>query len=296
MPVALAVVAGSLVALNPCGFPLLPAFLSFYVGADERQLPRAPNRIAQGLLVGLLVSAGFLGAFAVVGLPIAYGSGVVAEALPWTGMVIGVGMLVVGLLGLAGKRIGWPAVAPVRPPEDCRLRTMLLFGAGYGVASLGCTLPLFLTLLAAATGTAGAAGLLVVFLAYGSGLTVMLVALAVAAALLHHGLVRGLRRLLPYMQRIAGGLLALAGAYLAYYWARVQLGPAATLASDPLVGVVIRFTGRLAARADSSGSVIVAAAMLMVLCAACASWWQWTRRQGEPGSKHDERGDLTGDG
>jgi len=39
MPLALALVAGALASVNPCGFPLLPAFLSFYVGADENVLP-----------------------------------------------------------------------------------------------------------------------------------------------------------------------------------------------------------------------------------------------------------------
>ena len=70
MPLALALVAGALASINPCGFPLLPAFLSFYVGADESDLPRAPARTAQGLLVGLLVSAGFLGVFLLIGIPI----------------------------------------------------------------------------------------------------------------------------------------------------------------------------------------------------------------------------------
>lgn len=51
MPVALALVAGALASVNPCGFPLLPAFLSFYVAADDDVLPRAPARAAQGLLV-----------------------------------------------------------------------------------------------------------------------------------------------------------------------------------------------------------------------------------------------------
>jgi len=50
------VVAGGLATLNPCGFPLLPAYLSFYVGADEERLPSAPSRLLQGLLAGLLVT------------------------------------------------------------------------------------------------------------------------------------------------------------------------------------------------------------------------------------------------
>nr|MBA2599469.1 hypothetical protein [Actinomycetota bacterium] len=73
MPLALALVAGALASVNPCGFPLLPAFLSFYVGAEEESFARAPARAAQGLLVGLFVSAGFLSVFALVGIPIAYG-------------------------------------------------------------------------------------------------------------------------------------------------------------------------------------------------------------------------------
>src|SRR5205823_1067312 len=70
VPVSVALVAGGLAVVNPCGFPLLPAFLSFYLGADEQTLPRAPTRILQGLLVGGLVAAGFLGLFALVGLPV----------------------------------------------------------------------------------------------------------------------------------------------------------------------------------------------------------------------------------
>ena len=44
--------SGGLSVVNPCGFPLLPAFLSFYFGAEEEQLPPAPTRVAQGLVVG----------------------------------------------------------------------------------------------------------------------------------------------------------------------------------------------------------------------------------------------------
>jgi cytochrome c biogenesis protein CcdA len=59
--------------INPRGFPLLPAFLSYYLGAEERRLPPAPTRVLQGLLVGGLVTLGFLGFSALVGLPVSYG-------------------------------------------------------------------------------------------------------------------------------------------------------------------------------------------------------------------------------
>ena len=54
---SLAAITGALSVLNPCGFPLLPAFLSFYVGTDDTRLPSAASRVAQGLQIGLLVTA-----------------------------------------------------------------------------------------------------------------------------------------------------------------------------------------------------------------------------------------------
>ena len=87
-PISIALVAGGLATLNPCGFPLLPAFLSFYAGAEEARLPRAPSRIVQGLFVGLLVTVGFLAVFALIGLPVSYGAGVVSRAVPWVGLAV----------------------------------------------------------------------------------------------------------------------------------------------------------------------------------------------------------------
>jgi cytochrome c-type biogenesis protein len=74
---------------------------------------------------------------------------------------------------------------------------------GYGVASLGCTLPVFLALWAPPWGAGGPVGSLTVFAAYGVGMALVLMALSIAAALLQEGLAR---RLLPYMPQVTGGL------------------------------------------------------------------------------------------
>src|SRR3954462_8981839 len=105
VPVSVALVAGGLAVLNPCGFPLLPAFLSFYVGADESQLPRASTRVLQGLFVGGLASLGFVGFFALLGLPIGFGVGVVARAVPWAGLVTGALLVAAGLVAVSGGRV-----------------------------------------------------------------------------------------------------------------------------------------------------------------------------------------------
>ena len=85
VPISIALVAGGLAVINPCGFPLLPAFLSYYLGADERRRPAAPTGVLQGQLVGGLVTVGFLGFFALVGLPVSYGVAAIARAVPGLG-------------------------------------------------------------------------------------------------------------------------------------------------------------------------------------------------------------------
>ena len=51
VPISVALVAGALVALNPCSVSLLPAFLSYYLGVSGDRLPRARTSLLQGLPV-----------------------------------------------------------------------------------------------------------------------------------------------------------------------------------------------------------------------------------------------------
>jgi cytochrome c-type biogenesis protein len=268
---SIAFVGGGLATLNPCGFPLLPAFLSFYVGADEARLPSAPTRAAQGLAAGMLLTAGFLGVFAVVGLPISLGLGAIAPAIPWLGIGIGATLVLAGLGSVAGVRIAVPTHVGSRVPHARRWTATLTFGAAYGMASLGCTLPIFLALLGASLTSTGPGGTLAVFAAYGLGMAVVLTALAVGGALLREGLAGRLRSLLPYAARIAGTLLVVSGGYLVYYWARIRFGSAATLADDPIVGMVTRYSARLQSYAAGQGRLFFAGAGVVVAIASVAT-------------------------
>ncbi len=277
MPLALALVAGALASVNPCGFPLLPAFLSFYVGTDEEDLPRAPARVGQGLLVGLLVSAGFLAVFALVGVPIAYGVTQLTGAIPWAGLVVGVLMVSAAVAGLAGRSVYFRPRRAMAVQRRRHPTTMVWFGAAYAICSLGCTLPIFVALVGASLATASVLEGTIVFGAYAFGMATMLMALSLSAALARDGLARRLKRLLPYMNRIASGLLLIAGAYLTYYWARVIWTPATSLGNDPLVGAMTRFTTLVQRAAGSSGGkvAILVAGGLVAIGIALATW-QWS--------------------
>jgi cytochrome c-type biogenesis protein len=280
MPLALALVAGALASVNPCGFPLLPAFLSFYVGADEDDLPRAPARVGQGLLVGLLVAAGFLALFAVIGVPIAYGVTQLTNAIPWAGLGIGILMVLAAVAGLTGRSLYLTPKRPLGVPRRRRPATMVWFGAAYAICSLGCTLPIFVALVGASLATASVLEGTIVFGAYGLGMATMLMALSLGAALARDGLARRLKRLLPHMQRIASGLLLIAGVYLTYYWARVIWSPPKSLGNDPFVGAMTRFATLVQRAAGSSGGrVVVLAAGCAVAIGIAVAMWQWSGQE-----------------
>lgn len=277
MPIGIALAAGALAALNPCGFPLLPAYLSLYVGADEGSLPRASTRVAQGLIVGLLVTIGFVLTFGLVSIPISYAGARVTKSIPWVGLLLGVIMIMFGLAVAAGRAPRFLPQARVSVSRKRRPLAIVGFGVAYAVCSLGCTLPIFLAVVGASLATAGPLDAGAVLAAYGLGMATVLMALSVAAALLRDGLARNLRRVLPYANRLAGALLLLAGAYLAYYWAKVLWAEPAALSGDPLVGALSRFTAWIqSAAAGSGGRALVLAAGGLVAVALAWSLWKWS--------------------
>ncbi|MGH2751834.1 MAG: cytochrome c biogenesis CcdA family protein [Actinomycetota bacterium] len=264
-PLAVALVAGGLSTVNPCGFALLPAFLSLYVGIDEERLPSASSRTMQGLVVGAVVSGGFLAVFAVVGLPLALGAGVLTRAVPWLGVGIGLALALTGLAMVLGRKPSLALHSPVRLERNRSPKTMFLFGIGYGIASLGCTLPVFLAVIGASAATSGLSGSVAVFAGYGAGMAIVLMALSLAASMLRSGLARRLKGMLRHMGRIAGGFIGVTGAYLTYYWARVRFGDITTLADDPLVGSVERFASAIQRTATDQGRWILLAAGAVVI-------------------------------
>ena len=63
---------GMVSALNPCGFALLPAYLSYYLGQTGDDAPsldehRAPIAVLRAVGVGAALTAGFLLVFGIMG-------------------------------------------------------------------------------------------------------------------------------------------------------------------------------------------------------------------------------------
>jgi cytochrome c-type biogenesis protein len=220
LPLAYAFSAGMVATVNPCGFAMLPAYLSLYLGAHDDGYAARPLvvRLGQALLLGATATAGFVVLFGVVGLIIALGGHALVSLAPVAALAIGVLLIAFGLAMLAGYRLSPGVLWRLRVPAGAGRWGILLFGAGYAVASLGCTLPIFLVVVGSALAAGGVLAGLSMFIAYSLGMGAVLITLTAGAALFKGAVARGLRRLLPYVERISAALLIGAGAYIVSYW------------------------------------------------------------------------------
>jgi cytochrome c biogenesis protein CcdA len=229
---AFALAAGMAATVNPCGFALLPAYLSTFVGLDHDG-GRA-GAIGRALAVSAVLTAGFVVVFAMFGLIVTPFALRVEQYLPWATIVIGVGLVGLGAALLLGRQLVVKIPKLNKGGTDGTLPSMFLFGVSYAVASLSCTIGPFL---AVTTSTFRSESWLVgfgAFVAYGLGMGVVIAILTVAVALAKTGVVRRVRNVLPAMNRIAGGLMLVAGAYVVYYgWYEIRVLNGAT--GDPIV-------------------------------------------------------------
>jgi len=229
LPFGIAFAAGMVAAVNPCGFAMLPAYLSLYLGNEEGGFAErsATRRALRALLVGLVVSSGFVLLFGLAGVVISAGGTVLIRAMPVLGVLVGEVLVVFGLWMLLARRGAYAAVfgrlaTRLGDPTKVGVRGFFVFGLAYGAASLGCTLPAFLAVVGsgiAAGGVVPGAGR---FVGYGLGMASVLVSLTLALAFFKEGLIKRLRGALPYVQTASAVLLILAGAYVIFYWWTAQ--------------------------------------------------------------------------
>ncbi|MFD0857139.1 cytochrome c biogenesis CcdA family protein [Actinomadura adrarensis] len=271
--VSLALAAGLVAAFNPCGFALLPSYLTLLISGDG-----AGAGVWRALRLSTAMTAGFVTVFGVFGIVIAVLTTSIQRYLPWVTVVIGVALVVLGVALLSGRELllRVPRLSVGGPSGS--LVALYGYGASYAVASLSCTVAPFL----AVTGLAGGGGFgtgLAAFVAYGIGMGLVVGALSMLVALAHESVVGRTRRILPYVSRISGGLLLAAGIYVTYYgWYELRVNAGAG-ADDPIVGAVTELQGMVTRWIEQLGFGWVAVLFVVVLGVAGAHVRGRRRRQ-----------------
>jgi cytochrome c biogenesis protein CcdA len=211
-------------AVSPCGIAMLPAYVSLYMGAEEKGFrEQSPlQRGAHAGLLSLVVTAGFVAFFAAMGAILSLGGQFIINIIPWAAVLIGVSLILLGIWLLAGGHLYFGVfsrlASRVKRPGGSGVIGFLIFGVAYGIAALSCTLPIFLVVVGSALAMEGFAVGLLQFMLFALGMGFVITIVTLGTAFFKETVHRWLRRLVPVVARFSGLLLILAGGYILYFW------------------------------------------------------------------------------
>lgn len=226
LPFGYAFGAGMVSAVNPCGFTMLPVYLTLYLGAKEDAFRERSFllRLAKAVWIALIVTSGFGLLFGLVGALVSAGGNAVMSFAPWIALVIGAVLLLLGVWSLFGKTLSFAVfqnvAAKIGDPRNISFSGFFLFGLAFGGASLSCTLPVFLMVVGGSLASGDFVTGLFHFISYILGMGSVILLLTLGIAILREGVVVGmLKKIIPWVQKISAILLIIAGGYVIYYWA-----------------------------------------------------------------------------
>ncbi len=209
---------GLLAAINPCGFVLLPTYLLYFLGMENLRPGAEKTTISRALAVSLSVSAGFMSVFVVIGVITKWSTRWFMDKAPYLSLVMGLALVVLGIAMLFGYRLPFTTPKLDVGKRDRSARSMFVFGIAYAVASLGCTLPGFISVVLGGVSTDGVLTGIAGVALYGLGMALLVSGLTITLAVANTALLRALRKSMEWFEYVAGIFVLLTGMYLAYYW------------------------------------------------------------------------------
>ena len=220
MPVSYFFGAGMLASVNPCGFIMLPAFAAFYFTAvGDTDDPGKARRIVRALQMGALVTLAFVVTFGLAGVIVSAGGRFVVAWVGWAGLAVGLALVALGLYQIIARRSLFATAFGIRVNRSATAWEVLTFGVGYAIASLSCTLPIFMTIVASVfAGPGSYLAPVSNFLQYAAGMGLVLTAVTLGIALFRERTTRLVAVLLPHVEAAGNVLLVLAGGHLIWYW------------------------------------------------------------------------------
>lgn len=172
--------------------------------------------LGRGLKLASLSILGILIIYSIAGAMIVLAGQFLKDYMKWITIAMGATLIVLGILMVLGKSISFFFNIQNSNPKTEAIEAFV-FGIGYAVGALGCLFPLFLIVatqaMAAETVWEGSSYILAYFAGI-SGMMILTILLAIFAKAF---LLKNLRKILPYMEKITAILLIIAGVYVIYY-------------------------------------------------------------------------------
>lgn len=207
---------GVLAFLAPCAVALLPGYILAFISRNPNGGTQLSDRLGRALKLASLSILGILIIYSIAGTMIVLAGQFLKEYMKWITIAMGSTLIVLGILMVLGKSISFSFNIQNSNPKTEAIEAFV-FGIGYAVGALGCLFPLFLIVatqaMAAETVWEGSSYIL----AYFAGISGMMILTILLAIFAKDFLLKNLRKILPYMEKVTAILLIIAGVYVIYY-------------------------------------------------------------------------------
>ncbi len=205
----LAFTAGILAVLSPCALPLLPSYVVYYFNHK----PRAS--IVNVFLFSFLTMIGFLSVFTLIGLFPSIAISFLEVNSKILQSSIGVFLILVGLLYGFTDIFNYIPRLSITPSKSSGLISYFIYGIGYALASMSCSLPVFLLILGRSI-TANLIENVFLLIFYGLGVGSVLFFLTIAVYFSKDLLLSKILDSLPLIRKISAIILILSGFSMLY--------------------------------------------------------------------------------
>ncbi len=226
---AFAAVAGVATFFNPCAFPLLPGYLAHQVKVTPKEDQGALGALLYGGSVAALGVTTFNlilgGILAVLGVAF-LGSLALASAEPNLSVrifrgVVGILLIALGLSHITGRGLSFGFLERLGHPfrtfqSASPTRQLFTYGFGYNALGIGCGGPILAGLAIFAFAFGGFGATLVAFLVFSLTMASLMIGISVLPAFIGRTSLRGLSRSTGTIQRVAGSVQAVIGAFLLF--------------------------------------------------------------------------------
>jgi cytochrome c-type biogenesis protein len=203
--------AGVFATFNPCGFAMLPAYMTMLINSSSKQA--TPAQLAlRAIQFAALMSLGVISVFAVFAAVIFPISTSVQGYLPIVTITIGALLIALGTATLLGRAVFLKKLWSPNTAPSTRLKSLYLYGVTFALGSVSCTIG---PLLAATSKTLNL-GLLAtlrtyLFYALGMSVTIMVIALI---ALFSQATLSKVRNSIRIIEIVSSVFLVFIGFYL----------------------------------------------------------------------------------
>jgi len=212
--ITLAFTSGLVAFFAPCSFLLLPSYITHYIGRRNKKFKE--EKIIEGLKIGGLASIGFIILFGSVGIIILLLGQSVKVLIPIIAVATGLILIIIGILHLVGKDIAIN-MPHLKLKGTSGSKQSIMFGMAYAIASLGCTFPLFLSIVVMAIAAESILGRMLPIASYTLGMSILMISVTLLASVSKKILLRKMNHIMPYFKKISGVIMILAGLYMIYW-------------------------------------------------------------------------------